>query len=322
MGNNKFVRLEEHLKSFQDEITGEMEDYALRLAEKPAENPDIQQKLYEEVHTEISALKEVSSSLMKTHLQASATADELSARLHDVKASRKKHRFISAAPANSVIDLEEKRTRHFAQGINFYKIFLVCFIGSFAGVIVELLWCLLTNGYLESRSGLVYGPFNLLYGFGAVALTLALFKYRNRSAFFSFAGGMIVGSIVEYLCSWGQEIVFGSRSWDYSNMPFNLNGRICLLYSIFWGFLGVLWIKNIYPRMAKWILKIPNRAGKIITWILVAFLVFNSAVTAVAMWRWTERIHGKEADSAFARFIDQRFPDERMEHIFANMKFQ
>lgn len=322
MEKNKFVLLEDHLKSFQDEITGQMEDYALRLAEKPAENPDVQQKLYEEVHTEIASLKEVSSSLMKTHLQASATADELSARLHDVKASRKKRRFISAAPANSVIDLEEKRSRHFAQGINFYKIFLVCFIGSFAGVIVELLWCLLTNGYLESRSGLVYGPFNLLYGFGAVALTLALFKYRNRSAFFSFAGGMIVGSVVEYLCSWGQEMVFGSRSWDYSNMPFNLNGRICLLYSIFWGFLGVLWIKNIYPRMAKWILKIPNRAGKIITWILVAFLVFNSAVTVAAMWRWTERVHGKEADSAFARFMDQRFPDERMERIFANMKFQ
>lgn len=322
MEKNKFVLLEDHLKSFQDEITGQMEDYALRLAEEPAENPDVQQKLYQEVHTEIASLKGVSSSLMKTHLQASATADELSARLHDVKASRKKRRFISAAPANSVIDLEEKRSRHFAQGINFYKIFLVCFIGSFAGVIVELLWCLLTNGYLESRSGLVYGPFNLLYGFGAVTLTLALFKYRNRSAFFSFAGGMIVGSIVEYLCSWGQEMVFGSRSWDYSNMPFNLNGRICLLYSIFWGFLGVLWIKNIYPRMAKWILKIPNRAGKIITWILVAFLVFNSAVTVAAMWRWTERVHGKEADSAFARFMDQRFPDERMERIFANMKFQ
>ncbi len=322
MEKNKFILLEDHLKSFQDDITGQMEDYALRLAEEPAENPEVQQKLYEEVHTEISALKEVSSSLMKTHLQASATADELSARLHDVKASRKKRRFISAAPANSVIDLEEKRSRHFAQGINFYKIFLVCFIGSFAGVIVELLWCLLTNGYLESRSGLVYGPFNLLYGFGAVTLTLALFKYRNRSAFFSFAGGMIVGSIVEYLCSWGQEMVFGSRSWDYSNMPFNLNGRICLLYSIFWGFLGVLWIKNIYPRMAKWILKIPNGAGKMITWILVAFLVFNSAVTVAAMWRWTERIHGKEADSAFARFIDQRFPDERMERIFANMKFE
>lgn len=322
MKNNKFVCMEKHLKSFQDEITQQMEDYALQLAEEPAESPEVQQKLYEDVHTEIASLKSVSSSLMKTHLHASATADELSARLHDVKASRKKRRFISAAPANSVIDLEEKRSKHFAQGINFYKIFLVCFIGSFAGVVVELLWCLLTNGYIESRSGLVYGPFNLLYGFGAVTLTLALFQYRNRSAFFSFAGGMIVGSVVEYLCSWGQEAIFGSRSWDYSGMPFNLNGRICLLYSVFWGFLGVLWIKNIYPRMAKWILKIPNRAGKIMTWVLLAFLVFNSVVTVLAMWRWSERIHGREAASGFAQFIDERFPDERMERIFANMEFK
>ena len=90
---------------------------------------------------------------------------------------------------------------------------------------------------------------------------------------------MIVGSVVEYICSWGQELVFGSRSWDYSQMPFNLNGRICLMYSILWGVLGILWIKNIYPRMAKWILKIPNRAGKIITWVLVIFMVFNSVMT-------------------------------------------
>ena len=68
---------------------------------------------------------------------------------------------------------------------------------------------------------------------------------------------------IEYLCSFFQEMLFGSTSWDYSNIPFNLNGRICLLYSVFWGILGILWIKEIYPRMAVWILKIPNKVGKI-----------------------------------------------------------
>ena len=93
---------------------------------------------------------------------------------------------------------------------------LICFSGSFAGVIVELLWCLLRNGYLESRSGLVYGPFNLLYGAGATALTLALYRFRNRNSWISFLGGFLVGSAVEYACSWGQEMIFGSCSWDYS----------------------------------------------------------------------------------------------------------
>ena len=220
-----------------------------------------------------------------------------------------------------MIDVKEKNSNHFARGLNIYKLLWICFIGSFAGVIVELLWCLLTNGYLESRSGLVYGPFNLLYGVGAVALSAALYRYRNRGKWLSFLGGALVGSIVEYVCSFVQEAVFGSRSWDYSNMPFNLNGRICLLYSIFWGFLGVFWVKNLYPRMAELILKIPNKSGIIITWVLTAFFVFNSIVTCVSVYRWSERTHGIEAQNEFFEFIDERFPDERMEKIFANMKF-
>ena len=136
-----------------------------------------------------------------------------------------------------------------------------------------------------------------------------------------FLGGMAAGSIVEYVCSWGQEFFFGSRSWDYSNLPFNLNGRICLLYSVFWGVLGVLWIKNIYPRMAKVILRIPNRAGKILTWCLTAFLVFNAVMSFLAVDRWSQRVNDVPAPNAFWEFIDDRFPDERMEKIFANMHF-
>ena len=51
-----------------------------------------------------------------------------------------------------MIDLEEQKAGHFAQGLNFYKMFLVCFIGSFAGVVIEMLWCLISNGYIESRA--------------------------------------------------------------------------------------------------------------------------------------------------------------------------
>ena len=205
--------------------------------------------------------------------------------------------------------------------MNIYKILLICFIGSFAGVVVETLWCLVTNGYIASRSGLVYGPFNLLYGIGATALSLCLYRFRNRGWWISFLGGMVIGSAVEYVCSWGQECMFGSRSWDYSHMPFNINGRICLLYSIFWGVLGVLWIKNIYPRMAKAILKIPNRIGKIITWALAVFFVFNTCMSAIAICRWSQRIKGMEPANAFWGFIDERFPDERMETIYENMDF-
>lgn len=133
---------------------------------------------------------------------------------------------------------------------------------------------------------------------------------------------MVIGSAVEYGCSWWQEVTFGSRSWDYSHMPLNINGRICLLYSIFWGILGVMWIKDIYPRMAKWILRIPDKAGKVITWAVTVFLLVNCLVSGAAVIRWSERKADIPPTTALRQVLDQRFPDERLEKIYANMVFQ
>lgn len=278
-------------------------------------------ELENSVQEQIDSLKRTSANLKYSLQMTIAMEDELHARLIDGKKSVERKWYLPNPPANASIDLHEREKRHFARGMNIYKILLILFVGSFVGVLVELLWCYLNHGYFESRSGLVYGPFNLLYGVGAVALSVLLYRYRNRGKWLSFAGGMIIGSVVEYLCSWLMEVVFGSKSWDYSNIPFNINGRICLLYSVFWGVLGVLWIKDIYPRMAKWILRIPVRSGKVITWIVTIFLIVNCIISGAAVMRWSERQHGIPADNAVRQILDQRFTDDRMERIYANMEF-
>ena len=91
---------------------------------------------------------------------------------------------------------------------------------------------------------------------------------------------------------------------------------------MFWGFLGVIWIKSIYPRVAKIILKIPNKAGKIITVALTVFMIFNAGMSLFSVWRWSERVHNVPATTASDRFFDEHFPDSRMEKIFANMEFE
>lgn len=281
---------------------------------------DAPEKYENDVVARLRSHKRASANILKAYQRVLSLNDELSARWNDL-VKGKNRKIIPAAPSNAVIDLAESRSGHFAQGLNIYKLLLLCYIGSFVGVIIEMLWCLLTRGYIESRAGLVYGPFNLLYGAAAVVLTLALYRFRNKGKWISFFGGMIVGSVVEYVCSWGQEVIFGSRSWDYSHMPFNLNGRICLLYAVFWGLLSVLWVKSLYPRTAKLILKIPDRAGKIFTWVFAVFFVFNAVVTVLAVFRWSQRIDLVEPANMFWEFIDMRFPNERMERIFANMNF-
>ena len=293
---------------------------------------------YAEIRDELVLLRK-RRDLMAKKLQAfNELIDEVETRLKETeqydRRKKKKVRILPPAPTNAQIDYREKQEAHFAQGMTFYKLFWVFFIGCFAGVVLETIYCLIQRGHYESRVGLIYGPFNLVYGIGALCLSGALYQFRNRGRVFSFVGGFVVGSVVEYACSWFQEVCFGSTSWDYSNMPYNLNGRICLLYSIFWGILGIFWIKDIYPRMAKWILKIPNKVGKPLTWVLLVFMVFNSVMTLftslrkqvkeVERGRLTEyaaRREGVEPRNAFEAYLDEHYPDERMQKIFANAEF-
>jgi len=297
-----------------------IQDTYLRLA-KQAQSQTISSETKQILREEISSLQRASANLQTAQRKVSNMKDELSARLHDVEKSLDRKWYKANPPSNTYIDLAEQQEGHFAKGMNLYKLFIILFVGSFAGVVIELLWCFVRNGYFESRSGLVYGPFNMLYGIGAAAITAALYPFRNRGKWLSFLGGFLVGSVVEYACSWFLETAYGAASWDYSHMPFNLNGRICLLYSIFWGFLGVWWIKDLYPRMAKWVLKIPNKTGKVFSWVLVVFLIFNVAVSGLAVWRWSDRVHGKPSSNRLEAFLDQQFPDERMESVYANMSF-
>lgn len=280
---------------------------------------------YAEIRDELVLLRK-RRDLMAKKLQAfNELIDEVETRLKETeqydRRKKKKVRILPPAPTNAQIDYREKQEAHFAQGMTFYKLFCVFFIGCFAGVVLETIYCLIQRGHYESRVGLIYGPFNLVYGIGALCLSGALYQFRNRGRVFSFVGGFVVGSVVEYACSWFQEVCFGSTSWDYSNMPYNLNGRICLLYSIFWGILGIFWIKDIYPRMAKWILKIPNKVGKPLTWVLLVFMVFNSVMTLFTSLRWTARREGVEPRNAFEAYLDEHYPDERMQKIFANAEF-
>ena len=280
---------------------------------------------YAEIREELIVMRK-RRDLLTRKLQAfNELIDEVETRLRETeqydRKKKKKVRILPPAPTNAQIDYREKQEAHFAQGMTFYKLFWVFFIGCFAGVVLETIYCLIQRGHYESRVGLIYGPFNLVYGIGALCLSGALYRFRNRGRVFSFVGGFIVGSVVEYACSWFQEVCFGSTSWDYSNMPYNLNGRICLLYSVFWGILGIFWIKDIYPRMAKWILKIPNKVGKPLTWALLVFMVFNSVMTLFTSLRWTARREGIAPKNAFEAYLDEHYPDERMQKIFANAEF-
>lgn len=210
--------------------------------------------------------------------------------------------------------------RHFADGLNFFKLFWIFTFGSVIGFAVETIWCLIRNGHFEVRSSLVFGPFNFIYGIGAVVLFLGLRKINQKKPLQIFLVGMVAGTVIEHLCSWVQEVVFGTVSWDYSNVPFNIGGRVCLPYAICWGLLAILWVKRLQPTMVKLISKIPNRIGKPLTYALLTFLIILSIISIAAVSRWMMRTDGVPANGVISTLLDRFFHNDFMEVIYNNMK--
>ena len=189
------------------------------------------------------------------------------------------------------------------------------------GDLFETVFCRFSMGEWQSRSSLLYGPFSIVWGFGAVILTVLLYRYRDRRDGFLFLFGTVLGGAYEYGCSVLSELMFGTVFWDYSHIPFNLGGRINLLYCFFWGIATVVWIKVLYPRMSNLIERLPMKPGKILTWLLVLFMVGNMAVSALAFGRYVERSMDVPAQNSVARFLDDHYPDERIERVYPSAKF-
>lgn len=208
----------------------------------------------------------------------------------------------------------------FAKGCSFYKIILLFFIGAFLGDVTETIFCRLTAGVWMSRSSVVWGPFSIVWGLAIAAVTLLLYKYKDRSDGFLFWMGTLLGGAYEYLCSVFTEIVFGKIFWDYSGMPFNLGGRINLLYCFFWGIAAVVWFKKLYPVISGLIEKIPHLTGKIITWTLIIFMCCNIVVSCMALIRYDERGNDVKADRAWKTYMDEHYGDEKMQLIYPNAK--
>ncbi len=211
----------------------------------------------------------------------------------------------------------------FAEGCCFYKLVSLFFIGAFLGDLTETVFCLLTTGILMSRSSVVYGPFSIVWGLGCALLTLFLYRYRNKSDRYIFMAGTFLGGAYEYVCSVFTELVFGTVFWDYSGFVFNLGGRINLLYCFFWGIAAVVWLKIIYPFLSGLVERIPPRVGKAVCSCMILFMIFNMAISGLALARYTERntaVASAYAPTPLEAFLDARFPDERIERIYPNAK--
>lgn len=217
---------------------------------------------------------------------------------------------------------EEKRLREtvFAYGCGFHKVIWIFFLGAFLGDITETIFCWATTGQIMSRSSVVYGAFSVVWGIGVAGITILLYRYRNKEDRYIFLAGTFLGGAYEYICSVFTELCFGTVFWDYSDIPFNLGGRINLLYCFFWGIAALVWMKLFYPFFSKWIERIPMKVGTILSYVFVVFMAVNIVISAAALARYSNRAQSIGAKNVVDEWLDSHFDDARMERIYPNAK--
>ncbi len=200
------------------------------------------------------------------------------------------------------------------------KIFWIFLIGSILGYGIEMIVGLVQNGHFVSRQGLLFGPFIQVYGVGLVAYYLVISNIKKKSYIKIFFITMLLGGIVEYLFSYLQETWFGTISWDYSNLLFNIHGRTSLLHCLYWGIGGVLFVRFILPLIRNLNEWCKNTNFRYITAFLVLFITFDIVMSGMAGSRQLERKNNIAANGYIDNFFDEYYPDEKLEQIYSNAK--
>lgn len=197
-------------------------------------------------------------------------------------------------------------------------------IFSIIGLIIETLFCYFTTGIIESRKGLIFGPFCPIYGFGATFIIFMLNSLKNNKIKLFVYGG-ILGSVIEYLISFGLEAFYGTKFWDYSFLKLNLNGRICVTYTLFWGILAFILIKFVKPFIDGIINKINY---KLLDNAIIFFAIIDVSLTIWGINVYRNRainnyygINNYNKKSIIHDIENDIFENSKMQKIFPNIRF-
>lgn len=213
----------------------------------------------------------------------------------------------------------EKRKISFEQ--YFWIFLIVSILGTFYEEVVYIVEYFFDNGTFgySRRSGVFWGPISPVYGFGAVFMLFCLGK-REEKWWKVFLKAAVLGGIAEFALSYVQELVTGTRSWDYSSKFLNIAGRTTVPYMLGWGLAGLVLIKWFYPLVCKSLSKIPVNIYKVVTPLLVSIVFIDLAITWTAIGRKEMRDKGVAPYTFIGEYYDIHFNDEFIEKKYPNMK--
>jgi uncharacterized membrane protein len=156
-------------------------------------------------------------------------------------------------------------------------------IYSFMGWCLETVYATINKKEFVNR-GFLHGPFCPIYGFGCLAI-IVLLKPIQSNYFLLFLGSIFLTSTIEYITGYILETAFNSTWWDYSDKRYNLNGKICLSFSIMWGFVSIMILKVVHPYIVSMVILIPIKLGIIVFNITLLYFLVDFITTVITIFK-------------------------------------
>lgn len=172
----------------------------------------------------------------------------------------------------------------FIQSIDLYHLFFYFVFYSFLGWCTEVCYSASSKGEFINR-GFLAGPFCPVYGFGAISL-IVIIKPVQNNIIFLIIGCLFFPSFIEYITGFILEKLFDTTWWDYSDTKFNLQGRICVKFSIIWFLVSLFITLFIQPYVVEPLIDLlPINFGFIIMYILLGYFFIDLYITISSLIR-------------------------------------
>lgn len=200
-----------------------------------------------------------------------------------------------------------------------YQYIIIFLVASVLGLVLETVYTFIMFGIVESRVGLVWGPFSPLYGVGAVLLTMCLWQVRTNPWWQVFLISAALGGTLEQCAGWSMEHFADLQSWTYLGLPDHITQWIAWRFLFMWGVIGLVWCKVTMPELIYRIGEPTTRKQAVVASLLTMFMVLDIVMTLACFWRAGQRHHGVPPQNPFEVYVDNHFDDGFMARRFENM---